>query len=59
MSDHQELKSGLLQVINYHHCSDEHAFFRLRGAGLVKRAGNEVLPRNELYACYFGERLNG
>ena len=23
-----------------------------------KRVGNEVLPRNELYACYFEERLN-
>ena len=59
MSDHQGLKSGLIQVINYHHCSDEHVFFRLRGAGLVKRVGTDVLPRNELYACYFGERLNG
>ena len=59
MSDYQELKSGLMQVINYQRCSDEHVFFRLRGAGLVRRVGNEVLPRNELYACYFGERLNG
>jgi hypothetical protein len=59
MSDYQELKTGLMQVVNYHHCSGEPIFFRLRGAGLVKRVGNDVLPRNELYACYFGERLNG
>jgi hypothetical protein len=59
MSDHQDLKSSLMQVIDYRRCADEHIFFRLRGAGLVKRVGNEVVPRNELYACYFGERLHG
>ncbi len=58
MSDHQELKSGLLQVIKYQRCADEHIFFRLRGAGLVRRIGNDVLPRNALYAEYFGKRLN-
>jgi len=58
MSDHQELKTGLMQVVHYQRCPDEHVFFRLRGAGLVKRVANEVLPRNELYACYFEERLN-
>jgi hypothetical protein len=58
MSDYPELKSGLMQVINHQRCSDEHVFFRLRGAGLVKRVGNEVLTRNELYGCYFGERLS-
>jgi hypothetical protein len=58
MSDYPELKSGLTQVINRQRCADEHVFFRLRGAGLVKRIGNDVLPCNELYACYFGERLS-
>jgi len=58
MSDDQELKSGLTQVINYQRCTDEHVFFRLRGAGLVRRVGNDVLPRNVLYAEYFGKRLN-
>ena len=59
MSDYQELKSGLMQVIKYHRCADEHTFFRLRGAGLVKRVGNDVLPRSALYADYFGKRLDG
>ncbi len=59
MSDHQELKSALLQVIKYHRCADDHIFFRLRGAGLVRRVGNDVLPRNALYAEYFGKRLDG
>lgn len=58
MSDHQDLKSGLNQIIKYHRCADEHIFFRLRGAGLVRRVGNDVLPRNALYAEYFGKRLN-
>lgn len=59
MSDYQELKSGLMQVIKYQRCPDEHVFFRLRGAGLVRRVGNDVLPRNSLYAEYFGKRLDG
>jgi hypothetical protein len=58
MSDHQDLKSGLMQAIKYQRCSDEHVFFRLRGAGLVRRVGNDVQPRNQLYAEYFGKRLH-
>ncbi len=58
MSDSQDLKSGLSQIIKYQRCSDEHIFFRLRGAGLVMRVGDKVLPRNTLYADYFGKRLN-
>jgi hypothetical protein len=59
MSDHEKLKAGLVQVIKSQHCSDERTFFRLRGAGLVKRSGNIVLPRNQLYKDYFGKRLIG
>ncbi len=58
MSDHQELKSGLMQVIKYQRCADKHVFFRLRGTGLIKRVGDDVLPRNQLYAEYFEKRLN-
>ena len=58
MSDHQDLQSGLNQIIKHHRCSDEHIFFRLRGAGLVKRVGDDILPRNRLYAEYFEKRLN-
>ena len=59
MGDQEKLKAGLVQVIKHQRCSDEHIFFQLRGAGLVKRIGNQVLPRNQLYADYFGKRLNG
>jgi hypothetical protein len=59
MGDQEKLKAGLVQVIKNQRCPDEHVFFRLRGAGLIKRIGNAVLPRNQLYAGYFGKRLNG
>jgi hypothetical protein len=59
MGDQEKLKAGLVQVIRYQRCSDEHIFFQLRGAGLVRREGNEVIPRNRLYADYFRKRLNG
>jgi len=59
MSDYPELKTGLMGAIRRRRIADEHVFFRLRGAGLVRRVGNEELPRNPLYAEYFGKRLDG
>lgn len=59
MGGQDKLKAGLMQSINYQRCQDEHIFFQLRGAGLVKRTGDKVIPRNQLYADYFGNRLNG
>jgi hypothetical protein len=54
-----ELVKGMLQVLNQNTLADEHVFFRLRGAGLVRREGRTVLPRCRLYAAYFGEHLRG
>ncbi len=59
MGGQEKAKAGLIQVIQYQRCPDEHIFFQLRGAGLVKRVGDKVIPRNQLYADYFGQRLNG
>lgn len=59
MGGQEKLKAGLMQVIKYQRCQDEHIFFQLRGAGLVKRVGDKVISRNQLYADYFGKRLNG
>jgi AAA domain-containing protein/TIR domain-containing protein len=59
MGGEEKLKTGLIQVIKSQRCQDEHIFFQLRGAGLVKRVGDKVIPRNQLYADYFGKRLNG
>jgi hypothetical protein len=58
MGDQEKLKAGLVQVIKFQRCSDEHVFFQLRGSGLVKRVDTKVLARNKLYVDYFGKRLN-
>ena len=57
--DKTELVQALLQVIRIQVCPDEHVFFRLRGAGLVRREGHKVYPRCQLYAAYFQEHLHG
>ncbi|MBR8835917.1 MAG: AAA-like domain-containing protein [Stigonema ocellatum SAG 48.90 = DSM 106950] len=57
LHDKQELVQGILQVIRQNTCNDERTFFRLRGAGLVRREGRIVLPRCQLYADFFQEHL--
>ena len=57
MGNQEKLKEGLMQVIKSQRCSDEHIFFQFRGSGLVKRIDNAVIPRNQLYADYFGKRF--
>ncbi|MBN2004039.1 MAG: AAA-like domain-containing protein [Anaerolineae bacterium] len=57
LSNKEDLIQGMCQVMRNSTCSDEHIFFRLRGAGLVRREGRYVLPRCQLYADYFRERL--
>lgn len=54
-----ELVQGMRQVIRYNTCEDERVFFRLRGAGLVRRERQIVMPRCQLYADYFRENLRG
>jgi hypothetical protein len=54
----ERLIQGLGGVIHDRTCADEDVFFRLRGAGLARREGGEVLPRCQLYADYFRERLH-
>ncbi len=53
LQNSDELVAGLHEVLKQQRCSDEHTFFRLRGAGLVKRAGKTVIPRCQLYADFF------
>ena len=55
----RELLDGLRQVLARKTCADERTFFRLHGAGLVRRDGRAVVPCLPLYAAYFGERLRG
>jgi hypothetical protein len=56
---YDDLRQGLIDVIRLGKCDDEQTYWRLRGAGLVRRTGNDVLLRCQLYADYFCERLNG
>jgi hypothetical protein len=50
-------KTALLQVIENNTLSNEPMFFRLQGAGLIRRGRNNIVPRCLLYAEYFRERL--
>ncbi|MFH7024433.1 MAG: AAA-like domain-containing protein [Heteroscytonema crispum UTEX LB 1556] len=59
LHDKQELVQGMLQVVRQNICEDERVFFRLRGAGLVRREGRAVFPRCQLYADFFQEYLRG
>lgn len=53
LQDKPDLIEGLHEVVKFHRCSDEHVFFRLRGAGLVRRQNGNVVPRCQLYADFF------
>lgn len=57
MHDKGELIKGMCSVVLRNTCDDEETFFRLQGAGLVKRAGQTVQPRCQLYADFFREHL--
>jgi hypothetical protein len=59
MSGKEKLQAGFLQVIKEQRCSNEQVYFQLRSGGFIKRTGNQVIPRNELYARYFEGRING
>ena len=56
--DKPDLRQAMAQIIARNTCSDDLLFFRLRGAGLARRAGSAVIPRYGLYATYFRERFN-
>ncbi len=53
----EDLIQAMRQVMRNNKCPDERIFFRLRGAGLVRREQGKELPRCQLYADYFKEHL--
>jgi len=55
----EPLRAAMQQVIRDHNCPDEALFFRLHGAGLVRREEEAVVPRCPLYAEFLQEQLNG
>lgn len=58
LSGKKDLIKGLQQAIVNHMIDDDMIFFRLRGAGLVRKDGRQTYPRCKLYADYFQERLH-
>lgn len=56
--DKSELVQGFRQIIKDKTCKDDRIFFRLKGAGLVRKEGQIVLPRCRLYGEYFSGHLN-
>jgi hypothetical protein len=58
LHDKEDLIEGLRQVFRNNAVQDDVTFFRLRGAGLVRKEGRKVVPRCALYADYFSEHLH-
>jgi serine/threonine protein kinase len=52
------LKQALTDICRHHAHEENKIFYRLKGAGLVKKTGQQVILRNNLYTRYFEERLN-
>ena len=58
LHDRQELKQALLEVVQDNTCENQKRFWQLRGAGLIRSSGKQVIPRCQLYAEYFREHLH-
>lgn len=56
--DHNELMTGLRQVIHNNLCQDERIYYKLHRAGLVRKEGNSIIPRCKLYSDYFRIHLH-
>jgi hypothetical protein len=55
----QELKQALAYICRSHSYEENQIFYRLKGAGLIRKVRQQVVLRNNLYARYFEEHLNG
>ena len=55
----QELKQALTYICRNRVYEENQIFYRLKGAGLIKKVRQQVVLRNNLYARYFEEHLNG
>lgn len=56
--DMPEIKVALSQICRDQRYRENKLYYRLKGAGLIKKVGSQVVMRNELYKYYFKERLN-
>ncbi|BCL37944.1 hypothetical protein NSMS1_43910 [Nostoc sp. MS1] len=55
----KDLVQSLLQVIRNNTCPDQRIYRLLNAAGLIRREGQMVVARCQLYADYFREHLYG
>ncbi len=53
-----ELKQALARILRDHAHEENQIFYRLKGSGLIRKAGRQVVLRNRLYTRYFEERLD-
>jgi len=53
-----EPRQALAQICRQQTYPTDQIYYRLKGAGLVKRVGDNVVMRNQLYARYFSGRLH-
>jgi hypothetical protein len=53
-----ELKYMLAEICQTGTCKQDRTFYRLKGAGLIKKIGQQIVLRNNLYTRYFKEHLD-
>ncbi len=53
-----QLVEAMRTVVSGERLTSEDLYWRLRGAGLVRRVGSDVRPRCRLYAEYFKSRID-
>jgi hypothetical protein len=54
-----ELRQALSRISRDAIYEENQIFYRLKGAGLIKKEEQHIVFRNNLYERYFKERLNG
>jgi hypothetical protein len=57
LHEKQELMDAMKQVIRTGTMPDQDLYYRLYGAGLVRRKGKRISPSNLLYARYFKKAI--
>lgn len=59
LAETPDLQESLRQIQRTEKHPADRKFEQLKGAGLVKREGDKVIMRNDLYARYFSGQING
>jgi hypothetical protein len=54
-----QIKTALRQIRQTRIHDRDKTYYRLKGTGLIKQKGAEVIMRNDLYDRFFEERLHG